>query len=298
MKITGKMWDDAKGYFKNYRKPRANDNAESHSMLTSFKLPLHFDPEPLRRDLDGIAPDAWVPHFNTGYYEGDWSGVALRAGGGVETKLYPDPSATYADTAILADCPNIRNVLAAFDCPMESVRLLKLGPRSTIKEHTDLNLSFEDGTLRVHIPVATNEKVDFYVNNERLAMTPGEVWYVNFNLPHRVDNRGNTDRIHLVLDCVVNQWLSTLIPPEVRHLEDAKPVFVEQSEETKASLERFRQLVLDDASLLETLRQTRNKRAFVDLTQRLGRERGCVFAAADVEDALREARRIWLERWI
>jgi hypothetical protein len=278
--------------------PRVNNNTESHSMLSSFKLPLRFDPEPLRRDLELIALDAWTPHFNTGYYEGDWSGIALRSVGGVESQLYPDPSATFADTTILAACPNIRNVLAAFDCPLESVRLLRLGPCSTIKEHTDLNLSFEDGTLRVHIPVATNEKVDFYVNYEKLVMAPGEAWYINFNLPHRVDNRGNTDRIHLVLDCVVNEWLSEIIPPEARRQTDAQPVFVEQTEETKASLERFRQLVLEDASLLEKLRQVRNKRAFVALAQHLGRERGFIFAAADVEDALREARRTWIERWI
>jgi hypothetical protein len=97
---------------------------------------------------------------------------------------------------------------------------------------------------------------------------------------------------------VVNQWLRTLIPPEVRHLADYKQAFVEQTEETKASFERFRQLVLDDASLFEKLGQMRNKRAFITLTQQLGRERGCIFAAADVEDALRLARQTWLERWI
>ena len=267
-------------------------------MLTSFKLPLRFDPELLRSDIDRIAPDAWVPHFNRAYYEGDWSGVALRAVGGNETQLYPDPSATFADTAVLAACPNIQNVLAAFDCPLESVRLLRLGPRSTIKEHTDLNLSFEDGTLRVHIPVATNEKVDFYVDNEKLMMTPGEAWYINFNLPHRVDNRGDTDRIHLVLDCVVNQWLGALIPPEALRRDQVQPLFVEQSEDTKASFERFCHMVLDDAGLFEKLRQARNKRALITLAQRLGRERGCEFAAADVEEALKEARRTWLERWI
>jgi hypothetical protein len=267
-------------------------------MLTSYKLPLRFDPELLRRDLERITPDSWIPHFNTGYYEGDWSGVALRAVGGAETELYPDPWAAFADTAILAACPNIQNVLAAFDCPLESVRLLRLGPHSTIKEHTDLKLSFEDGTLRVHIPVATNEEVDFYVNDEKLVMTPGEVWYVNFNLPHRVDNRGDTDRIHLVLDCVVNQWLGALIPPEARGRDAAQPEPVERSEETRASLERFLQLALDDNSLLERLRRTQNKRLFIALAQQMGRDRGCIFAAADVEEALKEARRTWLERWI
>ena len=267
-------------------------------MLISFKLPFNFDPEPLRRDLELIAPSEWVPHFNTGYYDGDWSGVALRSVGGAQSQLYPDPSARFADTPVLAECLNIQKALAAFDCPLESVRLLKLGAGSTIREHTDLNLSFEDGTMRVHIPLTTNEKVDFYVNNEKLMMNPGEAWYINFNLPHRVNNKGQTDRIHLVLDCVVNEWLNAVIPPEARKQYDAQPMVVEQSEETKASLERFRQIVLDDASLLDRLRQTWNRRAFITLAVQLGRERGCDFTAADVEDALREARRVWLERWI
>jgi hypothetical protein len=30
---------------------------------------------------------------------------------------------------------------------------------------------------------------------------------VNVNLLHSVSNKGNTDRIHLVIDCVVNDWL-------------------------------------------------------------------------------------------
>ncbi len=268
------------------------------SMLISFKLPFSFDPEPLRHDLDLITPLAWVPHFNTGYYEGDWSGIALRSVGGAESQLYPDPSAKFADTPVLAECPNIQNVLASFDCALESVRLLKLGPGSIIREHTDLNLSFEDGTLRVHIPLATNEKVDFYVNNEKLVMNPGEAWYINFNLPHRVVNGGETDRIHLVLDCVVNEWLSAVIPPEARRQYDSQINAVEQTEESRASLEHFRKVVLDDEDLLDRLRQSWNKKAFVALAVDLGRERGFNFTAGDVEEALREARRTWLERWI
>ena len=267
-------------------------------MLISFKLPFSFDPEPLRRDLERIAPSAWVPHFNTGYYEGDWSGIALRSVGGAEAQLYPDPSAEFADTAVLAECPNIRNALAAFDCRLESVRLLKLGAGSTIREHTDLNLSFEDGTMRVHIPLATNEKVDFYVNNEKLVMNPGEAWYINFNLPHKVVNKGETERIHLVLDCVVNEWLSAIIPPEARRLYDEQIIDAESTEETRASFESFRRVVLDDEGLLDRLRQCWNKRALVTLAVRLGRERGFIFTPGDVEEGLREARRVWLERWV
>jgi quercetin dioxygenase-like cupin family protein len=43
-------------------------------------------------------------------------------------------------------------------------------------------------------------------------MREGESWYVNFNLPHRVLNLGETARVHLVLDCVLNDWLRSQFP--------------------------------------------------------------------------------------
>jgi hypothetical protein len=42
-------------------------------------------------------------------------------------------------------------------------------------------------------------------------MKEGECWYHNFNLPHRVANRGTADRVHLVLDCVLNDWLREVL---------------------------------------------------------------------------------------
>ena len=39
-------------------------------------------------------------------------------------------------------------------------------------------------------------------------MAEGECWYVNVNLKHWVENQSATDRIHLVIDCVVDDWLA------------------------------------------------------------------------------------------
>src|SRR6185503_3756695 len=116
-------------------------------MLNFFKLPLSFDRESLKADLDQILPSDWISHFNARYYEGDWSGVALRSVGGVASQLYPDPAARkpFADTTILARCLNIQRVLAEFKCPLNSVRLLRLGPGSSIREHKDYKLGLEDG---------------------------------------------------------------------------------------------------------------------------------------------------------
>ena len=183
-------------------------------MIDIIKLPFEFDPAKLKEDLSKIREDEWTPHFNTSTYEGDWSGVALKAPVGAVhpiQKLNPNPGIIdYADTDILERCEYFKSVLANFLCPLKSVRLLKLKPGSVIKEHTDFFLAFEEGEARIHIPVQTNPELYFYLKGERVIMNEGETWYLNFNLKHSIENHGNTDRVHLVMDCEVNNWLKEL----------------------------------------------------------------------------------------
>jgi hypothetical protein len=182
-------------------------------MHTSLKLPFQFEPEPLQADLRQVLADEFVPHFNTAYYQGDWSVVPFRSVGGRANHIYPDPVAktAYADTPLLARCPYIQHILGSFRCPQQAVRFLRLKPGSLIKEHTDYNLSYDDGEVRLHIPVLTNLEVEFVLDGVRVDMKAGECWYHNFNRPHRVANRGATDRVHLVIDCVVNDWLREVL---------------------------------------------------------------------------------------
>ncbi len=189
------------------------------NVLASFQFPFHFDPARLKADLEHIQPEEWTPHFNTSIYEGEWSGVALRSIAGHALQLYPDPTATgsFSDTELLGRCSYYQEVLATFHCPLTSVRLLKLKARSSIREHRDYKLGFEDGEMRLHVPVVTNPAVAFFVNGERVPMQEGETWYANVNLPHRVDNGSDTDRIHLVIDCIVNEWLAGFLPIAVSH---------------------------------------------------------------------------------
>ena len=53
--------------------------------------------------------------------------------------------------------------------------------------------------------------MEFILNQVRILMNEGECWYLNVNRPHRVANHGTSDRIHLVIDCVVNDWLRELL---------------------------------------------------------------------------------------
>ncbi|MDB6026343.1 MAG: Aspartyl/asparaginyl beta-hydroxylase [Verrucomicrobiales bacterium] len=185
---------------------------------SSLKLPLQFDISLLQRDLSQVLSSEFIPHFNTRYYEGDWNVVPLRSIEGRADHIYPDPTAqkAFADTAILKRCLYVQEVLATFKCPFQSVRFLRLKVGSSIKEHKDYNLSLEDGEARVHIPVVTNPEVEFVLDGKRIDMKEGECWYHNFNLSHRIANRGTTDRVHLVLDCNVNDWFRELLFSAIR----------------------------------------------------------------------------------
>ncbi len=193
-------------------------------MLTSLRLLFDFDPGLLTRDLTVVAPEEWISHFNTSIYEGDWSGVALRAVSGAALPLYPDPTATeqFTDTTVLARCPYYREVLATFKCPLTSARLLRLRAGSSIAEHRDYRLGYEDGEVRLHVPIVTDPGVAFFLAGERVPMAVGECWYLNVNLPHRVENRSQIDRVHLVIDCVVNDWLAQFFREDSSRLNDVR----------------------------------------------------------------------------
>lgn len=117
----------------------------------------------------------------------------------------------------------MRTVLDAFNCELRSVRLMRLTPGSSIKEHNDHDLDAEHGMARLHVPITTNPGVTFRLNGSEVAMAPGEVWYLRLSDPHSVTNLGGTDRIHLVIDAVVNDWLHNAIGRGVAASEDGAP---------------------------------------------------------------------------
>ena len=266
------------------------------------QLPLHFDAPALLADLARIGSEQWLSHFNADYHNGGWTGIALRAVGGDSARLYPDPiaAASYADTALLDLCPNLRDALQGFHCPLQSVRLLRLAAGGLICEHRDYGLCFEDGVARLHIPLLTSDAVEFYLDGQRVLMHAGECWYLNFNLPHRVQNHGSTPRVPLVVDCLVNDWLRALMPSaaEQQAQLQAPRLLAAQAGSSQRRLEQFRDLVLRDAALQQALRQPDQAESFIAAVLREGAARQYCFTSEDIRAAMQAGRRAWTERWI
>ena len=185
------------------------EHAFRMNFLSYLQLPFQFEVTRLQKDLASILSEPWNQHGNRWIYRGEWSGLALRNGSGTPTDLDADAvqGSPFTNTPLYDRCPNIQEVLTCFDCPVGSVRLLKLAAGAEIDEHVDGGLCYEVGEARIHIPVRTNPEVDFRLNGRRVVMREGSCWYINANMPHSVVNRGLTDRIHLVIDFGVNDWL-------------------------------------------------------------------------------------------
>lgn len=186
------------------------------------RLPLAFDPAPLAADLAAFGEEEWIRHFVRSNYEGEWSVIPLRAAAG-ETHpirlIGTHPLAeSFVDTPWLARAPALRALLAGLACQLKAARLMRLTPGSRILEHEDHDPDAENGlgTARLHLPITTNEEVEFLLDRRPVAMRPGELWYLRLSEPHAVTNRGATDRVHLVVEVRLNDWLLGLLDEGAR----------------------------------------------------------------------------------
>lgn len=242
-------------------------------VLTALRLPFRFDPVRLKADLSLVSPGEWRRHYNERDYGGEWSGVALRSPSGAISDLAARGD-SFENTGLFTRCEYIREVLANFRCPLKSARFLSLSPGSFVREHSDPSLGYEDGEVRIHVPVETSPEVEFYSAGERLQFDEGGCYYVNVSLPHRVNNPGPTGRVHLVIDAEVNDWVRELFGRGTAIARAALPT---------GGFDAFWDVVLRDVDLQRNLQAIPESEAFLAAITAAGRERGFRFKPADVD---------------
>jgi hypothetical protein len=202
-------------------------------IIKYLKLPFLFDAGLLQQEVGALSAPQWLDHYQVTHYEGGWSAIPLRSIGGKADDIIisPTDNRDYRDTVFLDNSPYLKKVLQTFQCPLQAVRLLKLDAGSIIKEHRDAELNFERGEIRLHVPVRTHPDVECILDKERLTMQEGECWYMNFNLLHSIHNYSNINRVHLVIDAVVNEWVTGIFnSPDIvtkKEIEDLSRVYDE-----------------------------------------------------------------------
>ena len=98
------------------------------------------------------------------------------------------------------------------------VMFAKLPAQSFILPHTDGNLR---GHVphKIHIPLTTNDKSLFFLDQEKYHFEVGNAYEVNNGRNHRVINGGITDRIHLIFEYLNVDIQPQYIRNQIRQLD-------------------------------------------------------------------------------
>ena len=94
------------------------------------------------------------------------------------------------------------------------IMLARMGPGGIIHPHKDASPSAK-WPHKIHVPLQTNDDVTFFIDDKPYHLAEGEAVEVNNMAKHAVENRGQTDRIHLIFeyfdrDQPEPEWLETL----------------------------------------------------------------------------------------
>lgn len=105
----------------------------------------------------------------------------------------------YNDDLELLISPIIKYLEEKSEGSVAEVSFNKLKSGGVITGHYDHG-DYYEYMRRYHIPLQTNNDVLFYIEKSIVNMPVGQCWEVNNAKYHSVQNYGNCDRIHLVVD--------------------------------------------------------------------------------------------------
>jgi len=175
-----------------------------------------YDVRPLKEQMLAEQDSAWTrsvaerkrnwPHRDARHISlaNDLDGRHFRA------TIFPK----YAEyEALLAPLLNVIAARLARGRKIARIQFAWLGAGSTIEPHRDTSITLLY-SHRVHVPLATNDQVTFECGEESIVMREGELWTFDNTLRHAVYNRGETPRIHMIVDFTeplpVTAWLPYL----------------------------------------------------------------------------------------
>lgn len=169
------------------------------------RLPLSVDVARMADDFARIMPDEWGAAGRVGVHRAAHS-LFLRGHAPAEGQR------PIEDRPVLARLPYFRSLVHGL-LPADPLRALlaNLPPGAEIRPHIDSGPLLAR-TIRIHMPVETNDRVWMLCNGKAYRMLPGEVWALNNGSEHGVWNRHPTrSRTHLICDFTPGPDLEALI---------------------------------------------------------------------------------------
>lgn len=177
------------------------------------RLGLRTDPDRLRTEVATLPASTWGATAGRIGHQSAAQAIFLRGYAPAEGQK------PIADRPILERLPYIRSIIEQLvpASPMRAL-LARLPAGGRIPPHYD-KLPYFSKTLRVHIPVETNDQVWMICAGCAYQMRPGEMWVLNNSTQHAVRNdHPSLSRTHLICDFLPTPELIALVQGADRNL--------------------------------------------------------------------------------
>jgi hypothetical protein len=177
------------------------------------RLTLSTDPERLRDEVAALPGSSWGTTAGRVGVHNAAEALFLR---GYAPAEGPKP---IEDRPALQQLPYIRSILEEMiPAPPLRALLARLPAGATIAPHVDRPPYFSK-SLRIHIPIETNDQVWMLCAGLAYQMRPGEIWVLNNSTEHAVWNRHpSLARTHLICDFLPTPELLALLDQGDRNL--------------------------------------------------------------------------------
>jgi hypothetical protein len=144
------------------------------------------------------------------YHTGGWQTLSLlnRTSKPTDTII---EDCEPVETSLLERMPETRSLLRGLGFRYMWARLARLEVSAFMHEHRDYQELRNVRRLRLHIPVITNPFSSIVIDRTRIHLALGYIWKLNPIHRHAAANFGKEPRIHIILDCYVDEALEALV---------------------------------------------------------------------------------------
>lgn len=138
--------------------------------------------------------------------------AVLMSPDGSENNFSWDDCESPKETELLKSMPVLQKLLTSFNLNIMASRLLKLEPGTFLHEHRDYVYLKRVDRYRLHIPIVTNSSAHIIMPGKKIHMEKGFLWTLDpKNTVHSACNFGTSSRIHIMIDCYMNEELKKLL---------------------------------------------------------------------------------------
>lgn len=223
----------------------------SKRLMDSIKLPFTFNAQALSAEVKKIPEEHFYDIYNP-YLEPD----TLYGFHLIEALIGSDPT-EFQPNRILKVSPQLSAIYEAIRSEKETYRIHVLKAGARIRRHRDIGRNYQNGIVRIHIPVKYPSGIKTILNDNIVHWNEGECWYMDLDLPHEIINDSDEDRVHLVMDCKRNSWWEKIF--------DETGLSIEQSPYQGMSLEEL----TDMRSMLEAMDSEASRKMIDDLDKEI-----------------------------